>query len=110
MPRIALQLTPELIAAACEVVGIQEDQDIFGDSVYAVVKVISPTEFHFKLVNEDEIVEAVKNDSNLQISEMICRLLSFLTASTISSFFKLVNEDEIVEAVKNDSNLQIISL
>lgn len=67
MPQIALQLTPELVAASCQLVGLQEDQGIFGDSVYAVIEIISPTEFNFKLANEDEIVEAVKNDSELQI-------------------------------------------
>lgn len=67
MPRIALQLTPELVAAACSVVGLDEDTDVFGDATYAIVEVVSLTEFNFKLVAEDEIFEAAKTDSDLQV-------------------------------------------
>lgn len=66
MPRIAIQLTPDLVTAACQMVGV-ESFDAFGDSTYAIIEAISPTEFNFKLVSEDEIFEAAMNDSDLQI-------------------------------------------
>jgi hypothetical protein len=64
--RIAVQLTPELIAGATSMVGV-EDQEIFGDRTYAIVESLGHFEFNFKLVSEDEIFEAAKTDSDLQI-------------------------------------------
>jgi len=64
--RIAIQLTPELLAASGGVVGV-DDTDVFGDAKYAVITAINPTNFLFQLLNEDQIVEAAKADADMQI-------------------------------------------
>lgn len=67
MPRIAIQLTPDFVAAIQQMLGLEEDVTLFGDSAYAVVEPVSPTEFTLKLMNDDAIFEAVKTDSDLTI-------------------------------------------
>ena len=67
MPSIALQLTPELVTAACQVVGSEPNPDMFGDCTYAIITPVSSTEFNFKLATDDEIFAAAKNDSELHI-------------------------------------------
>lgn len=69
MPQIALQLTPEITAAACELAGV-ETHDVFGGAAYALIDVLGPTEFNFKLMSEDEIFEVVKDNSDLQVVSM----------------------------------------
>lgn len=67
MPRVAIQLTPDLLNAVCQMVGVDQDEHILGDHPYMIVKLVDPTEFHIKLVTEDEIVEAAANDCDLEI-------------------------------------------
>jgi hypothetical protein len=66
MPRIALQLSSDFVTAIAEMTGA-ETTDVFGDSTYAVVELIDPREVNIKLLTDDEIFEAAKNDSDLQI-------------------------------------------
>jgi hypothetical protein len=66
MPRIALQLSENLIAGVCEMMGV-EDHDIFGDRAYAVVEGVSPTKFTFELMSAEEIFVAAADDPELQI-------------------------------------------
>jgi hypothetical protein len=67
MPRIALQLTPDLVSQITLMFTGSEDPDVFGDSVYAVVEAVSHTEFNLKFMNADEIAEAASVDSDLTI-------------------------------------------
>lgn len=66
-PRIAIHLTENLVTAIGEMMNVDVEDDVFGDSVYAVITPVSPIEFNFKLVNEDEIYLEAANDSELQI-------------------------------------------
>ena len=72
MPRIAIQLHADFIAQVCQLVGVDENTSIFGDSAYAVVEVVgdNPIEINMKLVDEDEIFELAANDTDLQILSM----------------------------------------
>jgi hypothetical protein len=72
MPRIAIQLHADFIAQVCQMVGVEENTSIFGDSAYAVVEVVGvdPIEFNMKLVNEDEIFEQAAADPELEILSM----------------------------------------
>lgn len=67
MPRVALQLTPELLTAICQSTGVGEVPEIFEDIAYAIVEFRSLVDINLKLVTEDEIVEAAMIDSDLQI-------------------------------------------
>lgn len=69
MPRYALQLTPNLVETACQMVG-SENSDVFGDHTYMLFTIVSPTEFNLKLVTQDEIVEAAQADPELQIMSL----------------------------------------
>lgn len=66
MPRIALQLTENLVDNVCQMVGV-ETHDVFGDSPYAIITLVGPAEFNFKLVSSEEIFEAAAADSELQV-------------------------------------------
>lgn len=70
MPRIAIQLSEELVGTVCEMVG-SDNNDPFDGSPYAIVTMVSATEFNFKLTTEDEIFEAVKNDAELQVISLM---------------------------------------
>lgn len=69
MPRIAIQLHADFVAQVCQLVGVDEDTSIFGDSAYAVVEVVGvdPIEFNMKLVDQDEIFELAATDPELEI-------------------------------------------
>lgn len=67
MPRIALQLHPDFVEQVCEMVGVEPDGELFGNLTYAVAEAVTPTEFNFKLMTEDQIFEMAQNDSEMQI-------------------------------------------
>lgn len=70
MPRIALHLTEDLLLSVCEMVNVEPDANVLGGNPYAIITLVGPTEFNFKLVTEDEIFEAAKTDSDLEIMSL----------------------------------------
>jgi hypothetical protein len=64
MPRFAMRVTEEILDFAEGLAGARAD---FGDTLYMVITLISPTEFNLKLMTEDEMLAEFTNDSTLQI-------------------------------------------
>lgn len=63
--RFAMRLTPELLGVVGELTGASTD--VFGDNVFVVLEPLSETEFNLKLMTEETMFEAFKNDSSLHI-------------------------------------------
>jgi hypothetical protein len=66
MPRIAIQFSESVLSAISQMTGV-DDMSPLDNVAYAVVEPLSPTEYNFKLMTEDEIFEAVKTDPDMQI-------------------------------------------
>jgi hypothetical protein len=65
MPRFALKITQEIIDTAAHVTGA--DPSTFPPELYLVMEMVSPVEFHAKLVTIDQMVEEYKQDPNLEV-------------------------------------------
>lgn len=66
MPAIAMRLTEEFFGLVEQFTGTSVG-DIFDDTPYLVMSAITETEFNMKLMTEDEMLEAYKDNSELHI-------------------------------------------
>lgn len=75
MSALAFRITPEYLTLIGElgksIVGLEDSDsdpaELFSELPYMVLTPISPTEFNMKLMTEDEMFEAFKDDSKLEI-------------------------------------------
>lgn len=75
MATLAFRITPEYLAVIGElgksIAGLEDSEsgpaELFGDLPYMVITAITPTEFNMKLMTEDEMFEAFKDDSELEV-------------------------------------------
>lgn len=66
MPHFAMPLPEPVLDAISELTG-HDVKEFFGDNPYVIGTLLGPTEFNLKFVDEDEALEAAKNDAELQI-------------------------------------------
>lgn len=69
MPRFALKFNPAMLDMVTQLTG-EDAEEVFGNGVYVILEPLSPTEFNMKIVNEEQMLEAFKTDSELQIIQL----------------------------------------
>lgn len=73
MATLAFRITPEYLAVIGElgksIAGLEDSDpsDVFSELPYMVITPITPTEFNMKLMTDDEMFEAFKDDSDLEV-------------------------------------------
>ena len=67
LPTVAVKLSENIFEAIADMTNTDIDPDLFGANAYVVLEQVGPVEFNMKLMTEDAMFEAFKNDSQLQI-------------------------------------------
>lgn len=75
MQRLAMRVTPEYLEIISSLGDTIEElatsevtaEEVFAELPYMVITPVSPTEFNMKLMTEDEMFEAFKDDNELHV-------------------------------------------
>lgn len=67
--RFVIRFSDEVLAVVGQLLG-EENVDTGGDKLYLLIEIVdptNPTEFHAKVMTEDQMLEEYKKDSSLQV-------------------------------------------